>query len=214
MNNLLWTLKKLKAEFKGDFYITPGVKQEIVDKPLNSKRFKFEAMQVMKEIKENTLTEYDSEQLRSKSLELLSLANNMFMAERNYIKVVDYAEMEVLACCLLVNANAAIIDERTTRTLVEKPERLKEILERKLHTKIAINRENMNKLSELIKNIKVIRSLELTVISYEKGFFRDYTPNIKNPQKNLLDGLLWAVKLNGCSVSADEIEKAISLEGK
>lgn len=212
-NNLLWILKRLKTEFKGEFYITPAVKQEIVDKPLNSKRFKYEAMQVMKEIRENTITLYDNEQLRNKTLELLSLANNMFMAQNNYIKIVQYAEMEVLASCLLLNANAVVIDERTTRTLVENPNRVKDILEHKLHIKIIANKENIKRFSELAKSIKVIRSLELVIIGYEKGFFKDYIPDIKNPKKNLLDGLLWGVKLNGCSVTADEIEKIIVLEG-
>jgi hypothetical protein len=213
MNNLLWLLKKLKAEFKGDFYITPAVKEEVVDRPLNSKRFKYEAMQVMKELKEGTISVYNNEQLRNKTLDLLTMANNIFFVENNNMKIVQYAEMEVLAACILSNSNAIVIDERTTRLLVENPDGIKNILENKLHSKVFVKKENLEKFSALVKGIKVIRSLELVIIAYEKGFFNEYIPNIKNPGKNLLDGLLWGVKLNGCSVTADEIEKIIAMEG-
>jgi hypothetical protein len=213
-NNLLWILKKLKAEFRGEFYIPSTVKQEIIDKPLDSKRFKYEAMQVMKEVKDTTLSIYDNEQLRNKTLELLSLANNIYYAHNRNIKIVQYADMEVLASALLLNASAVVIDERTTRTLVESPDRVKSILEHKLHLKINVNKENLDKLTSSIRNIRVIRSIELVIMGYEKGFFKEYIPNIQNPQKNLLDGLLWGVKLNGCSVTAEEIEKVIGFEAK
>jgi len=167
----------------------------------------------MKELKDGTLSVYSSEQLRNKTLELLTLANNIFFVENNNMKIVQYAEMEVLAACILSNSNAIVIDERTTRHLVENPERIKNILENKLHTKIFVKKDNLDNFSKLVKGIKVIRSLELVVIAYEKGFFNEYVPDIKNARKNLLDGLLWGVKLNGCSVTAEEIERIITLEG-
>ena len=54
MNNLLWVLVKLKEKFSGDFYVTPGVKRECVDKPLLGKKFKFEAMRTLKLIEDGT----------------------------------------------------------------------------------------------------------------------------------------------------------------
>ena len=50
-NNLLWVLDSLKKQYKGNFYITPTVKRELVDTPIQSKKFKFEALQVMHCIK-------------------------------------------------------------------------------------------------------------------------------------------------------------------
>src|SRR3989344_1119529 len=48
MNELLWTLPLLKKRFKGEFYIPHSVKLELVDKPMEIKRFKFEAINILK----------------------------------------------------------------------------------------------------------------------------------------------------------------------
>ena len=45
-NNLLWILEPLKNKFDGKFYLTDAVKRELVDRPLETKKFKFEAIQV------------------------------------------------------------------------------------------------------------------------------------------------------------------------
>ena len=49
LNNMLWILKPLKEKFKGDFYITESVKRECIDRPLTSKKFKYEALETFKE---------------------------------------------------------------------------------------------------------------------------------------------------------------------
>ena len=55
LNNLLWVLDPLKKKFKGNFYITKSVKKEIIDRPLNSKKFKFEALQVLHLYEKNVI---------------------------------------------------------------------------------------------------------------------------------------------------------------
>ena len=56
MNNLLWLLEPLKKLSKAKFYITKLVKEELVDTPLNkTKKFKFEALQVLHYIENGTL---------------------------------------------------------------------------------------------------------------------------------------------------------------
>ena len=47
-NSLLFILEPLKKEFNGKFYITESVKSELVDRPFEIKKFKFEAIQVEK----------------------------------------------------------------------------------------------------------------------------------------------------------------------
>ena len=47
LNNLLWLLVPLKREFNGKFYITSAVKRELVDKPLEIKKYKFEVRQCL-----------------------------------------------------------------------------------------------------------------------------------------------------------------------
>ena len=42
--NLLWTLKRLKKRYKGDFLIPGSVKSELIDRPLKSKKFRLEGI--------------------------------------------------------------------------------------------------------------------------------------------------------------------------
>ena len=46
LNNMLDVLHQLKNSFDGNFLITPAVKREIIDAPLNQKRFELEALQI------------------------------------------------------------------------------------------------------------------------------------------------------------------------
>ena len=212
MNNLLWVLKELKKSYDGKFYITMNVKKEIIDNPLNSKKFKFEALQVMKQQEDGVIELFNKLSIKQKVDELLDIANNLYFAHGKNINIVQFAEMEVLSAAIMTGADAIVVDERTTRLLVENTEKLRKILQRKLHTDIKIDRNRLIKLRNLVKNIRVIRSVELVLIAYEKGLLDKYIPNIDNPKKNLLDGLLWALKLNGCSISDVEINKIISLK--
>ena len=47
LNDLLWTLPILKEKFNGEMFITESVKNEIINVPIKSKRFKLEAMQII-----------------------------------------------------------------------------------------------------------------------------------------------------------------------
>lgn len=212
MNNLLDVFPKLKDSFKGEFYITPAIKNEVIDRPLDSKKFKFEALQVLHQMQSGVFKLYQSN-LDKKTEELLFIANNSFKAQGNYIQIVHYAEMEVIAAALELNADAIVVDERTTRLLVENPFLIKERLEKKLHTNVEINRENISQLKTILSGIKVLRSVELITVAYEKGFLDNFVPrDLKEPRKELLTAVLWGVKLAGCSVSEDEIDSLLRIE--
>ncbi|MBI2656373.1 hypothetical protein HYX03_01385 [Candidatus Woesearchaeota archaeon] len=51
-------------------------------------------------------------------------------------------------------------------------------------------------------------------IAYEHGLLDDYITKIPDARKNLLESVLWGVKLNGCAVSKDEIEQIVRIEIK
>jgi len=60
--------------------------------------------------------------------------------------------------------------------------------------------------------LRVIRSIELVTIAYELGILNRYMSIeeesfVRNVRDELLEGVLWGVKLNGCSVSEDEIKR-------
>ena len=214
MNNLLWVLEPLKKKFSGKFYITEAVRKELVDRPLEIKKFKFEAIQVQRLIENGVLDIIDNNFIRERTPSLLNTANEIFKAYNNYIKIVHYAEMSVIAAAISLNAEAIILDEKTTRFLIENPKLILEILKKTLHIPISINENNLKELNAKVKNIKTIRSIELVAIAYEQGILNDYITKIPNARKNLLESVLWGVKLNGCAVSKEEIEQIIKLEAK
>ena len=213
-NNLLWILEPLKKEFNGKFYITEAVKREVIDRPLETKKFKFEAIQVEKLIENSVLEIIDNSFIREKTPRLLATANEIFKAYSNYIKIVHFAEMSVIAAAISLNAEAIAIDEKTTRFLIENPRMNVNILRKTLHASITINENNLKEFKHSTSNIKTIRSVELVTVAYERGILNNYITKIPDARKNLLEGILWGVKLNGCAVSKDEIEQIVGLEAK
>jgi predicted nucleic acid-binding protein len=212
MNNLLWLFGNLERRFDGKFYITKAVKEELVDKPLNTKKYEFEALQVLQTIKRGIFKVITDNTITEKTKFLLDLANSCFLAHNNPIQIVHFAEIETLAAALHLKSNIIVVDERTTRLLIEDPKKLAFILKHKLHTKITINQKALKEFTRLVKGIKVIRSIEIVTIAYELGLLDSYIPNMPDGRKRLLDSILWGVKLDGCSVSRREIDQIIKLE--
>ncbi len=213
-NNLLWILEPLRKEFKGNFYVTESVKRELVDRPMDTKKFKFEAIQVEKLIEQGILNVIDNTFIKEQSVKLLNTSNEIFEAYSNYIKIVHHAEMSVIAAAISLDADAIVIDEKTTRFLIESPKTIADILKSSLHSAIHINENNLKEFKNMASNIKIMRSIELVTIAYERGFLDGYITKIPNARRNLLEGVLWGVKLNGCAVSKGEIEQIIRLEAK
>lgn len=213
-NNLLWLLDPLKIQFNGGFFVSSTVKKELVDKPLLTKKFKFEALQVLQSIQDGVLEVIDNKNIRTDSQRLYQLANNVFYANNHPISIVHVGEIEGIAAAQYLHADAFIIDERTTRVLIEDPRKLAYILQHKLHTPISVNHKNLSSFLRRVKDIKLLRSFELAVIAYELGLLDKYILNIPSSKKILLDGLLWGIKLNGCAVSQREINEVVKLESK
>jgi len=211
-NNLLWILEPLKRKFKGEFYITDAVKRELVDRPLEIKKFKFEAIQVEKLIEDGVLKIADTDFIRQRTPMLLDAANGIFRVFNNYIHLVHLAEMSVIAAATELNSDAISLDEKTTRLLIENPVTMLEILRKTLHTSVSTNEKNLKDFRNMAKNIKVIRSVEIVTVAYEHGLLDKYITKIPDARKNLLESVLWGVKLNGCAVSREEIEQILEME--
>jgi hypothetical protein len=214
-NNLLNVLTNLKKHYNGDFLIGNEVLREIIDAPLKTRRFKLEAFQLANYISQGSFKLFKQD-LENKTNYLMTLANNIFQVDNHNIIIVQKAEVEALALTLAINAEALVIDERTTRLLIEDAIKLKTLLENKLHTKIMLNRANLNYFKKETKNVKVLRSSELMIIAYELGLFKDYEISRKliheNFKMELLDGILWGLRLKGCAISTDEINELLRIE--
>ncbi|MDP2672190.1 MAG: hypothetical protein Q8O84_00060 [Nanoarchaeota archaeon] len=205
LNGLLEELKKLKKIFNGEFIITKEVKREVIDEPIKMKMYELEALKIQNLIDEGCLNMPDKIGIQDKEItnlmfKLMNLANTMFIGNGNEIQLIQKGETSCLALSKLLNdkkiKNVLVIDERTLRMLVEKPENLKELLEKKLHTNIKLRKGNFQQ----FKDFKIIRSAELMYVAYKKGLI-----NLKG--KEVLDALLYALKFKGCAISFDEIEE-------
>ncbi|MBI2148924.1 hypothetical protein HYU23_04540 [Candidatus Woesearchaeota archaeon] len=208
-NDLLWVLKPLKELFKGEFYIPNSVKIELVDKPFNTKMFKLESIMINKSITDGELIIHNSLNVDNLLLHL----NTIYSVRGNPLHILDKGEVEALALTLRLQAEAYVVDERTMRLLIENPYLLKKLLEKKLHTRVDINKNLLKEFSDIVKGIKVIRSTELLIIAYEKALLNKFI-TVGNTEIDLLDGLLWGLRLRGCSISTEEIDEIIKFENK
>jgi predicted nucleic acid-binding protein len=199
MNSLLDVLRNLKKGFQGKFLITEQVKYECIDHPSKIKKYELGALQI-KELLEEGILELPDKNLRAqiqkKTQEFLNKANHTYSSQGQWIQILDEGEASCLALSSLLQGNKMIVvDERTTRMLVENPENLHKLYEEKFHTKIKAEENNYS----FFENNKLMRSCELVFIAYKKGL-------IKLPANNLLDALLYATKFKGASISKEEIE--------
>ncbi len=216
-NNLLSTLERLKEQYGGKFVLPEAVKGELVDEPLRTKKFMFEAMQVQRLITAGVLEVVEDEDTKELTLELLQLANNAFAAKGKPIQIVHYGEMASIAAAKLLDAEALVIDERIARELVEHAEHLPEMMEKRLHTTVNADSSKLSLLRRYCANLKIIRSVELVTAAFEKGLLDRYVASgeesaIPGIRQKLLESVLWGLKMNGCAVSRQEIEQIIASE--
>lgn len=203
MNGLTEVLRDLKKIFNGNFIITREIKREVIDKPITIKRFELEALRIKQLLDEGVLELPSSfgineEEIEKKGKEILDIANRTFISSEKDIHLISLGEATCLVLSKVLSEkgiNSVIaIDERTTRMLGEKPDNLKRLFEKKLHTKITSKKENY----KYFQGFKFIRSSELVYVAYKNKLIK-----LNNGQ--VLDALLWAVKLKGCAISGDEI---------
>ena len=212
-NNLLSTLERLKEHYHGKFVMPESVKNELVDDPLRTKKFMFEAMQIQRLISLGIFEVLADAETKELTLELLHLANSCFAAKGKPIQIVHYGEMAAIAAAKLLDAEAIAMDERITRELVEHPRHLTGMMEKRLHTAISVSSQSLLLLQKYVEKAKIIRSVELITVAFELGFLDKYVApeeNIPEARKKLLESVLWGLKMNGCAVSGKEIEEVVA----
>lgn len=206
MNGLSEELVDLKKIFNGNFLITKQIKSEVIDKPLTIKNFELEALRTKKLFDEGVIEladsfGFDNLVIEKKANEIMNFANSFFRSSNGQVNIMHLGEASCLALSSMLNdkkiKNVIVIDERTTRMLIEKPDNLRELLNRKLHTNIRLVQENFR----YFKEFQVIRSAELMYVAWKRGLI-DLKDGI-----SILDALLYALKSKGCSISQEEIEE-------
>jgi len=158
-SGLSWILRELKEKTGIPFFITPNVKKELFDRPIFIKRFEIKAIQTLDMISKGYIKIiYVNPKIVN---EFDQLVNNCFFAHGKPIKILHSGEIEAVCAVLEHNLNALVIDERTTRLLIEDNKYLHHILSSRLHTYIEVNKSNIERISKITRGLKIIRSTEL-----------------------------------------------------
>ncbi len=206
MSRLAHLLPELKKKMNGHFYITPAVKFELIDRPLTVRRFEFEALQVIKMIRDGVLEVYENVPQQNVS-ELIELANTSFRLDGKTMDVIQEGEMESIATALQIGAAGVVMDERTLRLFIENNQDMKALLELRFQKTVTPDLKKMDAFSSKLQDVTIIRSIELVGVAYRLGLLDDYIPNGKNGREQLLDAVLWNTKFNGCAVTEEEIQE-------
>jgi len=195
-------LKGLHQELGLEFFVPKAVLDETVLRPMTIKRFELSAVRVKKGIEEGWLKVHEiSDKSKNLVKEIISTFNNLFFVKGLPLEVVQLGEIEALALIKELNIKIFVVDERTVRLLLEKPESMKKLLELRHKSKIELHKENLFKLKRMFSDLTIIRSTELVALASKYGVIA----NELTKDKQSLEAALYSVKFNGCSVSEPEI---------
>jgi len=198
MNCLSCILERLDLKVT----VTPTVYNEIITRPMNNRRYALEAYRIKRLIKEGTIVTREAD--KTLTDQIMDQANLVYLIRKKPLEIIHEGEAEALALVKELGAEGFLIDERTTRLLLEDPEELKKVLEIRNHTRVDYRRGEFEKLKGMLPKVPIIRSAEVCAIAYEKGVLRDA---VIDDDGRLFDAVLSALKFSGCSITWDEIEE-------
>ncbi len=213
MNNLLWLLEPLKSAFKGEFFMPEAVKMELVDEPLQTKKFKFEALQIQELISKGALKVLEDSETKNETLSLLGIANSCFSARGQNLALVHYGEVASVVAALQLNSSALVMDERVTRELIEHPQHLAGIMEKKLQTRVNADSSRLAELKKRTGSINIMRSTEIAAVAFEKGLL-DRFASQPEQRRTVLESVLWGLKLDGCAINERGIKAIMDAESR
>ncbi len=190
------------------FVIPPSVVQESVTRPLESnlRKYLFSAIRIKNAINDDVISVVDAN-VAEDAKRMMETANTMFYVKNRPLRLIHLGESEMLALANELGVKNILIDERTTRMLIEAPFRLKEHLEAEFRVNVMINKKNFHDLQSQISQLKSLRSSELVMLAYEHGYFKSFD----SLQKEALEAALYKMKYSGCSISFDEIREYLSM---
>jgi len=192
---------------KIELIVSSSVAEESVWKPITNKRFALNAARIKHAFNQKIVNVVaptaEIEQMQQKILEL---GNSCFSTKQGPLKIIQSGEAEALALAHVYGAHALFIDERTTRSLIENPKRLKQTLERRQDAEIFVNDDNVSEFQEFFTGLRVFRSVDLIATAYEQDLFDGELEHGRTE----LEAALFAAKFAGCAVSEAEIELYLS----
>jgi predicted nucleic acid-binding protein len=198
----------LSEKFNVNFIIPPSVEEEMVQRPLSKrmKQYAFSAIKIKSAISDGIIIPVNAN-VASEANKILHAANHMFFAKGRQLQLIQTGEAEMLALAKRLDIGNILIDERTTRMLIEAPFKMKEHLQDELGVNVMVDRKSLTEFSSYTKGMSAIRSSELVMLAYENGFF-DHFGELK---KQALEAAFYKVRFSGCSLRFDEIEEYMKM---
>lgn len=197
----LGIISELGKHIAGKFLIPGTVKAEIIDHPIQIKRFEWSAIRLRRMVEKGELSLVSSDDLRATTQDLLKQANSIYYIEDRPLEILQAGETEALALLQKSGAQDLLIDEKTTRLLLEGPDKLSKHLSDRYQTKVRMDKGALNDFRAELSDVYIIRSSELAILAYEMGEFDVYGA----AKKDALEATLYALKYAGCGVSFEEL---------
>ncbi len=189
------------------FIIPPSVEREVIGRPLKERirKYLFSAIRIKNAIDDGVVVVVDAK-IENKTQALMQEANNLFFVRGKPLRLIHSGEAEMLVLAKELGVEYILIDERTTRMLIEAPIPLKKHLEEEFHVNVMVNKNHLQSLVSQIGPLRAIRTSELVMLAHENGFFKNYN----DMHKDALEAALFKIKYSGCSVGFREIKEYLS----
>ncbi|MBT4604876.1 hypothetical protein HOC01_04505 [archaeon] len=215
MAGLIEVLAALKEYSGAKFYITPAVREEIISKPQEIRRFAFEALQVRRLIRSGIIEVYSGKISSTRVKSITRLANSAFSIKEGKLEVLQAGEIETIVAAKEFGPSSSgspvVIDERTLRLLIEKSSGMKKLLETRKRKKVNVDSGIVKQFSSEVGKPTIIRSIEMAACAASYGLLNEYLPEGEENEarKTLYEAVLWDCKYHGSSVIEHEIDEMI-----
>jgi hypothetical protein len=194
---------RFARENRLELIVSHDVSEESVWRPLSNKRFALNAARIKHLFNESIVRVISAtHEVKQLEKEILSLANNCFFSKGKPIQILQRGEAEALALAKIHNAKALFVDERTVRSLIENPSRLKQVLEKRQHKVVKADEKCIADFRKMFSDLKIFRSVDIIALAFEQGSFDG---ELDKGQLEL-EAALYATKFAGCAVSEKEIQ--------
>lgn len=197
----------LKKKHKGKFLIPPSVERECIDSPMMLRQHAIYALRLKRAVMEGIISAVPLAD-RKKVQEIRWVANNTFYAGGTPLRLLHEGEAEMLALSRETGVDNLLVDERTTRMLIEDPELLRSHLEHEFGRPIAADETNLSSFARFTKGMRLFRSSELLLLAYERGYFADYG----ELEQEAIEAALYRLKYSGCAIGMREIDEYVEYE--
>lgn len=197
----LGTLSFLKERTGAEFLVPPGVVYESMRHPEQIKKYAFSGYKIQHQLENGVLKAVAPKGLEQATQAILRESNRVFSVNKRPLKVLHLGEAECLAAYAAEGAKGVLVDEKTTRLLIEDPTLLKESLSAEYRRTVDVNRDAWQAVQKWTDGMVAVRSTEILAMAFEHGFFDGYNDNAAK----VFHSALYALRSAGCSITSHEL---------